>query len=358
MIGIYSDAAVIIDSDISLGAFQLEVSFFVKVITVSVKRDLSVTVKQIPVTVSRSAYIREVAAVLELFCDDLHCSGVYSRVDLKSLCVYSALSCVIIHIVLFHQICNYRIDEILVEIRIDAAGGFQIRVYEFIKCEVIGFVIFFLIDQVLPEHEVERKLTPLPRYIVCDNSIGLSCNNLGINNILRLAGELEKGIGVRGLRQSGQGSALYKIQVFDFFGKICAGCCIYAVTAVSQINSVKIRLYYLFLAEVVLQPVRIIHLKKLTPDAADTLDISKIYVTRQLLCDRTRAAYASASGKGGENGSYHSGPVEPVMFPEGLVLDRNKRVYQIFRHVFIFDDFTVLCIEDVIYLFSFIVIYD
>ena len=46
-----------------------------------------------------------------------------------------------------------------------------------------------------------------------------------------------------------------------------------------------------------------------------------------------------------------------MMFPESLILYGNERVDKVFRHVFIFDNLTILSIEDVVYLFSLVIVY-
>ena len=126
----------------------------------------------------------------------------------------------------------------------------------------------------------------------------------------------------------------------------------------TEIDGVEIRLNYLFLAEVFLKPARVIHLQELSPDTSYTLDIGKINISGELLCDGAGAADAAAAGQGGDDGTYHSGPVESVVLPEGLIFDGNERVDEIFRHVLVFDDLAVFSIEDVVYLFSLVVVYD
>ena len=77
--------------------------------------------------------------------------------------------------------------------------------------------MFGLGDHSLLEHEIKCELTSAFSDIVCDDGIRLCSNYLRIDRILRFARKLEKGVGVRRLRQGCKGSALNKIKALNIF---------------------------------------------------------------------------------------------------------------------------------------------
>ena len=106
-----------------------------------------------------------------------------------------------------------------------------------------------------------------------------------------------------------------------------------------------------------LNPRRVPHLDDLTPQASLAHDIRKVDVSGQLLGQGTGTA-DSAAGKGLEDRTHHSLPVETVVIPERFIFQGHDGVHHVLRQLLVLDDGSLLAVADGIHCIPIIVVDD
>ena len=71
------------------------------------------------------------------------------------------------------------------EVRINAAAGFEVRLDEIIERLIVDFIMFTLIYIILSQHEVESELAPVLGKVICNDCVRLGRDYLRIDNVLR-----------------------------------------------------------------------------------------------------------------------------------------------------------------------------
>ena len=302
---------------------------------------------------------REIARILEGLIHRLLGFRVHGGIDLQTAAVYQLLSGLLIHIVFLLQVLNDLIGHVILEVgadfiiirsnrRIDKVRQLLILVLPIL---LVGDVPLFL-------HQGQAELTSGLGNIVGVIFLAIHGDLRHIRSVRGIRRILDQRVGVRGLRHGGQSRTLNQTEVLYILGKITFGCRFDTIVAVAVVNAVQVSGDDFLLGKSVLNPRRVPHLNDFTPQASLAHDIRKVDVSGQLLGQGTGTADSAAAGKGLENRSHHSLPVEAVVIPECFVFQGHDGVHHVLRQLLVLDDGSLLAVADGIHCIPIIVVDD
>ena len=340
-------------------AFQRHIALAVHQVAVLVQRNRTLVRGHVSVAVRMQVQQRrEIARILEGLIHRLLGFRVHGGINLQTAAVYQLLSGLLIHIVFLLQVLNDFVGHVILEVGADfiiIRGNRRIdKVCQFL---ILILPILLVRNVPLVLHQRQAELTSGLGNIVGVVLLAAHGNLRHIRSVRDTRRIFNQRVGVRGLRHGGQSRTLNQAEVLYILGKITFGCRFDTVVAVAVINAVQVCGDDFFLGKGVLNPRRVPHLDDLTPQASLAHDIRKVDVSGQLLGQGTGTA-DSAAGKGLEDRTHHSLPVETVVIPERFIFQGHDGVHHVLRQLLVLDDGSLLAVADGIHCIPIIVVDD
>ena len=340
-------------------AFQRHIVLAVHQVAVLVQRNRTLVRGHVSVAVRMQVQQRrEIARILEGLIHRLLGFRVHGGINLQTAAVYQLLSGLLIHIVFLLQVLNDFVGHVILEVGADfiiIRGNRRIdKVCQFL---ILILPILLVRNVPLVLHQRQAELTSGLGNIVGVVLLAAHGNLRHIRSVRDTRRIFNQRVGVRGLRHGGQSRTLNQAEVLYILGKITFGCRFDTVVAVAVINAVQVCGDDFFLGKGVLNPRRVPHLDDLTPQASLAHDIRKVDVSGQLLGQGTGTA-DSAAGKGLEDRTHHSLPVETVVIPERFIFQGHDGVHHVLRQLLVLDDGSLLAVADGIHCIPIIVVDD